>query len=557
MKLPAFFVLIFTGMLVIGCSNQIPPQPATPTPPVIPIQAPETANADILHVRAVEEQDRTWTFHVTVSHPDTGWEDYADGWDIVLPDGTAALPDPTSPFTRLLTHPHENEQPFTRSQSGIVLPPEVKFVTVRAHDLVHGFGGQEVTVFLDQANGLSFEVERQDLAQMQAVMGLTQQRLDGNRFQAGQIDLLSSQPLDIPLAGIPAWVVGTATEYGVTFWVAALQDGRIQAFQVGDQGFQSLELSTSQLPGGMPPALLLNEQPVILNSRAQNLAEFSHPIQTETGSLAFISSQGELVISGKDPVQTDQLDALLDGRILSDGRGQFLLLSNPSASYAHGVLGDSLEAKSVSLLDASGALLQKITIPGEQVIEGIAPIWADLDNDGLREIILTLSDRKNGAQLAVYSELGEVIALGESIGTGYRWRHQIAAAPFGPNREVELVDVLTPHLGGVVEFFQLQGAALVKVAEVPGYTSHVINSRNLDMAAAGDFNADGRVELLLPNQNLTELGLIQRNANGAEVLANLPLAGHLTSNLALVPLPGGQLAVAAGMDSSILRIWLP
>jgi hypothetical protein len=100
-----------------------------------------TANADVVAVRAVEAVDGTWTFHVTVAHPDTGWEDYADGWDVVLPDGTVIRPDAGSPFTRLLLHPHETEQPFTRSQAGIVIPEDVTTVTVRAHDLVDGFGG--------------------------------------------------------------------------------------------------------------------------------------------------------------------------------------------------------------------------------------------------------------------------------------------------------------------------------------------------------------------------------------------------------------------------------
>ena len=118
------------------------------------------ANADVEFVRVVESSDGLWTFHVTVRHPDTGWEDYADGWDVVLPDGTVVKPDPGSPFTRLLTHPHETEQPFTRSQSGIVIPAEITTVTVRAHDLVDGFGGLEVVVDLTVAEGDGFSVER-------------------------------------------------------------------------------------------------------------------------------------------------------------------------------------------------------------------------------------------------------------------------------------------------------------------------------------------------------------------------------------------------------------
>jgi len=146
-------------VILSACSSFAPQQPETPFPSLPPEDSISGANADVVFVRAVEREDRSWTFHVTVRHPDTGWEDYADGWDVVLPDGTVILPDTSSPFTRLLTHPHETEQPFTRSQSGIIIPSGIKSVTIRAHDLVDGFGGQEVTVYLDQVNGLNFEVE--------------------------------------------------------------------------------------------------------------------------------------------------------------------------------------------------------------------------------------------------------------------------------------------------------------------------------------------------------------------------------------------------------------
>jgi hypothetical protein len=43
-------------------------------------------------------------------------------------------------------HPHENEQPFTRSLSGVAITPGTAEVTVRAHDSVDGYGGEEFVV---------------------------------------------------------------------------------------------------------------------------------------------------------------------------------------------------------------------------------------------------------------------------------------------------------------------------------------------------------------------------------------------------------------------------
>jgi hypothetical protein len=118
-------------------------------------------NADVIHVRAVWAADGSWTFSVTVAHPDSGWDDYANGWDVVAEDGTVFKPDPESPFTRLLLHPHVDEQPFTRSQSGIVIPEAISRVRVRAHDLVDGCGGREVLVDLTARSGPGFVVENQ------------------------------------------------------------------------------------------------------------------------------------------------------------------------------------------------------------------------------------------------------------------------------------------------------------------------------------------------------------------------------------------------------------
>jgi hypothetical protein len=137
------------------------PTMVSPTTTAASTAAPEKAgNADVLYVRAVREQDGTWTFHVTVEHPDTGWEDYADGWDVLTPTGEVLQPDRSSQFTRLLLHPHETEQPFTRSQSRIAIPEDVTQVRVRAHDIVDGFGGREVVVDLTLDSGQDFEVQR-------------------------------------------------------------------------------------------------------------------------------------------------------------------------------------------------------------------------------------------------------------------------------------------------------------------------------------------------------------------------------------------------------------
>ena len=50
--------------------------------------------------------------------------------------------------TRVLLHPYLSEQPFTRSLTGVKIPPAISQVTIRAHDKAHGYGGAEVKVRL-------------------------------------------------------------------------------------------------------------------------------------------------------------------------------------------------------------------------------------------------------------------------------------------------------------------------------------------------------------------------------------------------------------------------
>ena len=81
------------------------------------------------------------TFAVTLEHEDEGWHHYANQWDVVTLDGKLLK-------SRVLYHPHENEQPFTRSLSGVIIAADVKQVRIRARDTQHGYSGTEVVVEL-------------------------------------------------------------------------------------------------------------------------------------------------------------------------------------------------------------------------------------------------------------------------------------------------------------------------------------------------------------------------------------------------------------------------
>ena len=97
--------------------------------------------ADVVKAVAKEQGNGSWRFDVTIRSNDKGWDYYCDRFEIVGPDGAVL-------GTRILVHPHETEQPFTRSLGSVAIPDSVSTVTVRASMKPDGAGGETVEVSL-------------------------------------------------------------------------------------------------------------------------------------------------------------------------------------------------------------------------------------------------------------------------------------------------------------------------------------------------------------------------------------------------------------------------
>lgn len=390
-------------------------------------------------------------------------------------------------------------------------------------------------------------------------IGLTYYRPDGNRLVDGKTDLASIEPRDLSLDGRPDWVVAIPDADGI-LWAVVLEDGRVQAFKVEGNATSNVDLLPNSLPPGMPPVLYIEDDIPKLLSPPETASRLTHPaLINQYQDMAYIDQEGDLVVTQEGGFTSLPVNALPDARILVDEQDRLLFLSGPTGSYAHGVLGDRLEAQSVTLVATrpTPRILNTISMLGSWVIEGIAPIWVDMNQDGTREIIVTQSRSGEGAQIVIYDESGRLVATGPSIGLSFRWRHQIAAAPFGPSGEIELVDVKTPHIGGIVEFFRWERDRLNIIHSNRGFTSHVMGTRNLDLAVGGRFTGTDQPVLLLPVQDRTALAAIRHGSSGAEQVLSLPLDGTLATNLAATTLDDGRLAVGVGRNDNTLRIWQP
>jgi hypothetical protein len=97
--------------------------------------------AHVLGTRWQQTDTDTYTVHATVRHDDNGWDNYANIFQVVpVGDGSQV-----SNGVRELLHPHDNEQPFTRSQRGV---QAVGRVRLEAADNVEGWGGTTIELML-------------------------------------------------------------------------------------------------------------------------------------------------------------------------------------------------------------------------------------------------------------------------------------------------------------------------------------------------------------------------------------------------------------------------
>jgi hypothetical protein len=105
---------VFAALAVIGmfCATVFP-------------SLAHAGEADITEVKAKRSRDGTFRFDVTVKSKDTGWDYYAERFEILAPDGKIL-------GTRVLLHPHEDEQPFTRDIDSVKIPAGITEVKVRA-----------------------------------------------------------------------------------------------------------------------------------------------------------------------------------------------------------------------------------------------------------------------------------------------------------------------------------------------------------------------------------------------------------------------------------------
>lgn len=386
--------------------------------------------------------------------------------------------------------------------------------------------------------------------------GFTHGQSSGNLVVGGEGGMPLSGAVDVPLGGEPVWVAGVPFREGVA-WVVALASGSVEDFYMEmPGGIEPLDIEPGRLAPGAPPLVESLGDPLELVVGPGS--PLTHPLPVGD-SLVGVAESGEVFVESEGEVAGTGVAALPDARFTRSPSGSVAFLSEPTERYAHDVLGDGVEAEAISVADVAEdgdfEVRSRIIPESGGVFEEVSAMWVEAEGEEF--IAVSESADGVGTRVALYSPDGTLAAAGPFMGEPLKWRHVLAAGPFGAGGEFEVAAARTPHLESVVEFYRpnFETGTLDIVAEAPGYTSHRLDSRNLDTARAGDMDGDGRWELLVPDRSYTELAAIRRSEAGAEVAWTLPAEGEISTNIASATDEGGRASIAVGRSDGMLRVW--
>ena len=249
---------------------------------------------------------------------------------------------------------------------------------------------------------------------------------------------------------------------------------------------------------------------------------------------------------------------LPDGRVATASSGDIrkAWYQSPTTRYAHAVLGDNVEAGELKVEDARGRSAS-LRLPENEVFEDITPRIADLDNDGLNEVVTIRSSVSKGASVTIYGMANGVLmqkATTGFIGTANRWLNIAAIAPMAGSGGQEIAFVRTPHIGGDLFIAAYAKGVFIQVTAMQGFSDHVIGSGELRLSAVADINGDGKQELALPSQDRKTLRIVGFVGRELKEIATAQLDAAIDKAIG-VETSEGRISFITGLeDGSVWRI---
>ncbi len=206
--------------------------------------------------------------------------------------------------------------------------------------------------------------------------------------------------------------------------------------------------------------------------------------------------------------------------------------ADPTERYAHGALGDRIEAATL-VVERTDGRRDSVTLPDTEVFEDRAPRIVDFDGFGRFHIVTIVSDVARGAAVVVFAVTDdgiERVAQTPFIGRANRWLNIAGIADFDGSGSTSIALVETPHLAGVLQFWRWSRGALSLTAEAAGFSNHHNGSREQRLSAVADYDGDGVSDLALPSLDRNVLLIVRfpdRKATAFKIFASILLPARV------------------------------
>lgn len=234
-------------------------------------------------------------------------------------------------------------------------------------------------------------------------------------------------------------------------------------------------------------------------------------------------------------------DIIPHARVIEGARNiRAAWLAGPTKRYNHGVLGDAIEASALKVETADGEIVS-LELGEDSVFEDLTPRIADVDGDGSDEIIVVRSYPGRGAAVAVYRLAGGKLvwqAESDPVGQSFRWLNPAGTGDFDGDGRTEIAVVQTPHIGGILILYRIEGDRLVEIARQEGYSTHAMGSTVLGMAAVLDLNGDGAADIVLPDQGQKVLKAVSYANGEFKTLWSIPNDARIVTSVVVSDIDG-------------------
>jgi hypothetical protein len=288
---------------------------------------------------------------------------------------------------------------------------------------------------------------------------------------------------------------------------------------------------------------------------------------------AAVLASGTASAEGWTTKKVDRLPEAVERPLAPEGLpdGEVAILENaevfaawytkPTTRYAHGILGDAIEAGELTVETSTGETLT-YTLPENQVFEDRTPRLVDLDGFGKTQIITILSDQTKGGSIAVFGVRKgklELVAQTPYIGRSNRWLNIAGIDDFDGDGKTQIAAVWTPHIGGTLKYWTWDKGKLRLSGEAYGFSNHFIGSREQELSTVNDFNGNGVSDLALPSADRKSVRIMtfKGPARGKKVLeefARIPMPARVDKAMSS-RFENGKVTITVGLeDGSVHEI---